>query len=162
MTRICRRRQRGHDDHFANTTASSKGDSPDRTTPLAFLRCDHVVEPRLPVRTDPLAFLDDPDQMQLLRINPDLAGSAADEMILWSSPIINFRRTGAGDFELHGVAIQENDPVALYYFSATSRPITAAPVPRTPAFRYHPIAQSSRVFRWRRPAPLPRDPPGAT
>ena len=65
-----------------------------------------------------LALLDNPDQMELLRSNPELAGSAADEMIRWSSPIVYFRRTAACDLELHGVTIQENDPVALYYLSA--------------------------------------------
>ena len=65
-----------------------------------------------------LALLDDPEQMQLLRSNRRLAGSAADEIIRWSSPIVYFRRTATRDLELHGVTIRENDPVALYYLSA--------------------------------------------
>jgi len=65
-----------------------------------------------------LALLDNPDQMKLLRSNPELAGGAADEMIRWSSPIVYFRRTAACDLELRGVGIRENDPVALYYLSA--------------------------------------------
>ncbi len=65
-----------------------------------------------------LALLDRPEQMQLLRSNRQLAGSAADEIIRWSSPIVYFRRTAACDIELHGVTIRENDPVALYYLSA--------------------------------------------
>ncbi len=65
-----------------------------------------------------LALLDAPDQMQLLRSNPQLAASAADEIIRWSSPIVYFRRTASCDIELHGVTIREDDPVALYYLSA--------------------------------------------
>ena len=65
-----------------------------------------------------LALLDNPEQMQLLRSNRELAGSAADEIIRWSSPIVYFRRTATSDLELHGVTIRENDPVALYYLSA--------------------------------------------
>ncbi len=65
-----------------------------------------------------LALLDRPEQMQLLRSNRQLAGSAADEIIRWSSPIVYFRRTAACDIELQGVTIRENDPVALYYLSA--------------------------------------------
>jgi cytochrome P450 len=65
-----------------------------------------------------LALLDDPEQMKLLRSNRQLAGSAADEIIRWSSPIVYFRRTATCDLELHGVTIRENDPVALYYMSA--------------------------------------------
>jgi cholest-4-en-3-one 26-monooxygenase len=65
-----------------------------------------------------LALLDHPEQMQLLRSKPELAASAADEIIRWSSPIAYFRRTATCDVELHGVRIRENDPVALYYLSA--------------------------------------------
>lgn len=65
-----------------------------------------------------LALLDQPDQMQLLRSNRELAGSAADEIIRWASPIIYFRRTATSDIEMHGVTIRENDPVVLYYLSA--------------------------------------------
>ncbi len=65
-----------------------------------------------------LALLDHPEQMQLLRSQRQLAGSAADEIIRWSSPIVYFRRTATCDVELHGVTIRENDPVALYYLSA--------------------------------------------
>lgn len=65
-----------------------------------------------------LALVDNPEQMELLRANPQLAGSAADEFIRWSSPIVYFRRTATCDLELHGVTIREDDPVALYYLSA--------------------------------------------
>jgi cholest-4-en-3-one 26-monooxygenase len=65
-----------------------------------------------------LALLDHPDQMQALRADPGLAGTAADEIIRWATPIVYFRRTTTCDVELHGVTIPEGDPVALYYLSA--------------------------------------------
>jgi len=65
-----------------------------------------------------LALLDDPGQMAMLRADPGLAPTAADEMIRWSTPIVYFRRTATCDLELHGVTIRENDPVALYFMGA--------------------------------------------
>jgi len=65
-----------------------------------------------------LALLDNPDQMALLRSDPGLASTAADEMIRWATPIVYFRRTATCDLELHGVTIRENDPVALYFMGA--------------------------------------------
>jgi len=65
-----------------------------------------------------LALLDNPDQMARVRSEPELAATAADEMIRWSTPIVYFRRTATRDLELHGVTIREDDPVALYFLSA--------------------------------------------
>jgi cholest-4-en-3-one 26-monooxygenase len=65
-----------------------------------------------------LGLLENPEQMAVLRSNRELAGSAADEIIRWSTPIVYFRRTATCDVEVHGVTIREDDPVALYYLSA--------------------------------------------
>lgn len=65
-----------------------------------------------------LALLDNPEQMTLLRSEPGLAGTTADEMIRWSTPIVYFRRTATCDIDLHEVTIKENDPVALYFMGA--------------------------------------------
>jgi cholest-4-en-3-one 26-monooxygenase len=65
-----------------------------------------------------LALLDHPGQMTLLRSDPALAPTAADEIIRWSTPIVYFRRTATCDLELHGVTVREDDPVALYFMSA--------------------------------------------
>ena len=65
-----------------------------------------------------LALLDNPEQMAVLRSDPGLAATAADEIIRWSTPIVYFRRTATRDVELHGVTIHEDDPVALYFLSA--------------------------------------------
>ncbi len=65
-----------------------------------------------------LALLEQSEQMALLRSNPELASTAADEMTRWSTPIVYFRRTATTDLELHGMTIHEDDPVALYFLSA--------------------------------------------
>jgi len=65
-----------------------------------------------------LALLDNPDQMALLRSDPGIAPTAADEIIRWSTPIVYFRRTATCDLNMHGVTIREDDPVALYFLSA--------------------------------------------
>ena len=65
-----------------------------------------------------LALLERPDQMALLRADPALAATAADEMIRWSTPIVYFRRTATCDVELHGTTIREGDPVALFFMGA--------------------------------------------
>jgi cholest-4-en-3-one 26-monooxygenase len=66
-----------------------------------------------------LALLTHPDQMQQLRAHTSqLIGSAVDEIIRWASPIVYFRRTATRDTEIHGVTINENDPVVLFYASA--------------------------------------------
>jgi cholest-4-en-3-one 26-monooxygenase len=65
-----------------------------------------------------LALLEDPAQLDLLRAHPELAATAADEMIRWASPIVYFRRTATEDVELHGVTIKEDEAVALFFLSA--------------------------------------------
>jgi cholest-4-en-3-one 26-monooxygenase len=65
-----------------------------------------------------LALLDHPGQMARLRSDPELAPTAADEIIRWSTPIVYFRRTATCDLDLHGITIREDDPVALYFMSA--------------------------------------------
>ncbi len=65
-----------------------------------------------------LAFLEQPGQMEILRSEPKLAATAADEMIRWASPIVYFRRTATSDIEMHDVTISVGDPVVLYFMSA--------------------------------------------
>jgi cholest-4-en-3-one 26-monooxygenase len=66
-----------------------------------------------------LALLNHPDQMLLVRENPnDLLSTAVDEIIRWATPIVYFRRTATRDVEMHGTLIRENDPVVLFYMSA--------------------------------------------
>jgi cholest-4-en-3-one 26-monooxygenase len=64
------------------------------------------------------AFIDHPDQWELLRDNPELADRAVEEILRWSSPVNVFRRTATCDVELHGQTIREGESVALFYASA--------------------------------------------
>lgn len=66
-----------------------------------------------------LTFLmDNPDQMDQLREDPDLMPSATEEILRYASVTMHFRRTATRDTELRGVAIAEGDKVVVYYVSA--------------------------------------------
>jgi cytochrome P450 len=65
-----------------------------------------------------LALLQHPDQLEALRADPDLCGSAADEIIRWTSPVIQFCRTPVDDVELGGRAIRAGETLAMFYPSA--------------------------------------------
>lgn len=62
-----------------------------------------------------LALLENPDQLERLRANPDLLPSAIDEMIRWSTPVKHFMRTAAADYELRGKTIKKGDSLFLFY-----------------------------------------------
>ncbi len=64
------------------------------------------------------ALLEHPDQMQLLRDNPDLLDPAIEEILRWATPVINFRRTATCATEVGGQAIAEGDALVMYYLSA--------------------------------------------
>lgn len=53
-----------------------------------------------------------------LRARPELLSSAIEEILRWSSPVINFRRTATRDTELGGQRIREGDQVVIFYSSA--------------------------------------------
>ncbi|CAO5239213.1 cytochrome P450 [Frankia sp. AgKG'84/4] len=65
-----------------------------------------------------LAMIENPDQWERLRADPDLAPTAADEIVRWVSPVNGFRRTATRDVELGGQLIRENDKVVIFYASA--------------------------------------------
>jgi cholest-4-en-3-one 26-monooxygenase len=65
------------------------------------------------------ALIDNPDQLRLLKENPTARVKAAVEEILrWTSPVIQFTRIANADTELHGQKIQKEDILALFYPSA--------------------------------------------
>ena len=43
------------------------------------------------------ALMDNPEAMQRLREQPELMGTATDEIMRYSSPVIHFRRTATAD-----------------------------------------------------------------
>jgi cholest-4-en-3-one 26-monooxygenase len=65
-----------------------------------------------------LALMEYPDQMDRLRNEPALTGSAVEEMLRSITPIMHFRRTATRDVELLGQTIREGDRVTLWYVSA--------------------------------------------
>jgi cytochrome P450 len=64
-----------------------------------------------------LAFLENPDQIGILRAAPDLMTNAVEEILRWATPIYYFRRTALSSTEINGVPISASDKVIMYYIS---------------------------------------------
>lgn len=64
------------------------------------------------------ALIENPEQLQWLRENPDQMPQATEEMIRWVTPVKQFMRTAAKDVEVRGIPIAEGDSVLLSYVSA--------------------------------------------
>jgi cytochrome P450 len=64
------------------------------------------------------ALIEHPQEMAKLRANPDLARSAAREMIRWVSPVRHMMRTTTEDVELQGQTIKAGENLCLWYPSA--------------------------------------------
>jgi cytochrome P450 len=69
-----------------------------------------------------LALLERPDQMELLRRDDQLLGSATEEMLRWATPVTCHLRTATRDHELGGQAIRDGDRVAMFFPSANRDP----------------------------------------
>ena len=65
------------------------------------------------------AFLEHPDQWDLLVADPDarIAG-AVEEILRWASPVLYFRRNATRDVVLGGETIRKGDKISLWYVSA--------------------------------------------
>jgi cholest-4-en-3-one 26-monooxygenase len=65
------------------------------------------------------AFLEHPDQYELLASDPEahLAG-ATEEVLRWSSPVMYFRRNVTRDVEVRGRHLRAGDKISLWYSSA--------------------------------------------
>jgi cytochrome P450 len=64
------------------------------------------------------AFLDRPDQFELLRQNPDIIDTAVDEVVRWATPVNYMMRTAAQDVEFRGRQIKAGDKLVQFYASA--------------------------------------------
>ena len=64
------------------------------------------------------AFVDNPDQLELLYARPELVENAVEEIIRHASPVLHMRRTATRSAELAGVPIAEGDKVVMFYCSA--------------------------------------------
>ena len=65
-----------------------------------------------------LALIQNPGELDKLRRNPRLLGSAVEEIVRFTSPVIQFCRTAARDTELRGVKIRAGEAACLFYPSA--------------------------------------------
>lgn len=65
-----------------------------------------------------LAFLENPSQWQALREREDWMGSAVEEVLRFTSPVIHHARTSTRDVEIRGTKIRGGDTLALFYPSA--------------------------------------------
>lgn len=65
-----------------------------------------------------LALLEHPEQLELLRREPERIPVAVEEFIRWVTPILNMRRTATETHELHGQTIAAGDELVLMYSSA--------------------------------------------
>jgi cytochrome P450 len=65
-----------------------------------------------------LALIENPDQLELLRRDPSLIDSAVEEIVRWTTPVIQFCRTATEDVELRGKKIRAGQSLCLFYPSA--------------------------------------------
>ncbi|HLZ73010.1 MAG TPA: cytochrome P450 [Dehalococcoidia bacterium] len=64
------------------------------------------------------ALLQHPDQLSLLLENPSLVEPAVEEILRWTSIVIQFARTCVEDTEIRGQRIRKGETVAMWYPSA--------------------------------------------
>ena len=65
------------------------------------------------------AFIENPDQWARLKADPEgMKATAADEIVRWVSPVMDFRRTVVKDTVLGGQELKAGDKVIMYYPSA--------------------------------------------
>ncbi len=64
------------------------------------------------------ALLDHPQQLADLAANPQLVPSAVEEILRWTSIVIQFQRTVTQDIELRGQQLREGDSIVMWYPSA--------------------------------------------
>ncbi len=64
------------------------------------------------------ALLDHPDQMRMLVDDASLVPLAVEEILRWTSIVIQFQRTAVQDVELRGQTIRKGESVVLWYPSA--------------------------------------------
>jgi cholest-4-en-3-one 26-monooxygenase len=64
-----------------------------------------------------LALLENPGEWQKLRRDPSLLDSAVEEIVRWTTPVIQFSRTATRDYSLRGKTIRTGESVCLFYAS---------------------------------------------
>jgi cholest-4-en-3-one 26-monooxygenase len=64
------------------------------------------------------AFLDNPDQYDVLVEDPKAIDCAVEEIVRWASPVMYFRRNVTQDTEIRGTQLKEGDKLSVWYISA--------------------------------------------
>jgi cholest-4-en-3-one 26-monooxygenase len=65
-----------------------------------------------------LAFIEHPKEWEKLRADASLLEPAVEEIVRWTSPVIQFCRTPTRDYVLRGQTIRAGEPACLFYPSA--------------------------------------------
>jgi len=65
-----------------------------------------------------LALIENPGELEKLRRDPRLLDPAVEEIVRWTSPVIQFCRTATRDVAVRDVTIREGESVCLFYPSA--------------------------------------------
>jgi cytochrome P450 len=65
-----------------------------------------------------LALIENPEEFQKLQRKPALISSAVEEIVRWTTPVIQFCRTAMEDTEIRGQKIRAGEAMCLFYPSA--------------------------------------------
>ena len=65
-----------------------------------------------------LALIENPAELAKLQRDPSLIDSAVEEIVRWTTPVIQFCRTASADTELRGQKIRQGESLCLFYPSA--------------------------------------------
>jgi cytochrome P450 len=68
------------------------------------------------------AFHQFPDQLALLKAQPELLPNAVAEVIRWQTPLSHMRRTAVADHTIGGKRIRKGDKVVMWYYSGNRQP----------------------------------------
>jgi hypothetical protein len=64
------------------------------------------------------AFLENPQQFEKLKRNPELLDSAVEEVVRWTSPVNHMKRRVTRNYELRGQKLRAGDWLVMFYASA--------------------------------------------
>src|SRR5262249_30702205 len=65
-----------------------------------------------------LELIERPEQLALLRRQPELVDAAVEEIVRWTTPVNQFCRTSTEDIEIGGQHVRAGEPMCLFYASA--------------------------------------------
>jgi cytochrome P450 len=65
-----------------------------------------------------IALIENPGELARLRANPRLVNAAVEEIVRWTTPVLQFCRTPIADFTLRGETIRAGESMCLFYASA--------------------------------------------